>query len=267
MDAEKKVKIEDLTRFAMDFVRDAGQEALGFYGKGARDVKFDEALVTEAELHLNRLFKDRLHADFPEHQIFRDEEEKGEYSHDEKRYMWLMDPLDGAANFQTGIPIWGISLALFENFWPIFGVFHMPCTGVFFTGQAGSGAFRNDAKIAISPQETIDNESLLLTYSRFHHHFRANFPGKIRNLGCTAAHICYVAMGSAEAAVISNESYRDLAAAWIIVQAAGGKIYKMDGGEFIMGENLGGQKAGDRFLVVSPEIHSQVRRCLESIPG
>ncbi|OQW99334.1 MAG: hypothetical protein BWK80_63155 [Desulfobacteraceae bacterium IS3] len=67
----------------------------------------------------------------------------------------------------------------------------------------------------------------------FHQHYVTKFPGKIRNMGCTAAHICYVATGRAEAAIIGNESYRDIAAAWIIVQAAGGKIYRMDGAEFI----------------------------------
>ncbi|GAF91915.1 unnamed protein product, partial [marine sediment metagenome] len=79
-------------------------------------------------------------------------------------------------------------------------------------------------------------ESLLLTYSRFHHHYHSTFPGKIRDLGCTAAHICYVATGRAEAALIANESYQDLAAACIIVEAAGGKIYKLDGSEFLLNE-------------------------------
>ncbi|MCP4214351.1 MAG: inositol monophosphatase, partial [bacterium] len=183
----------------------------------------------------------------------------------EKRYMWIFDPLDGAANFQTGIPVWGMSLALFENFWPIFGLFYMPSSRVVFSAHAGGKAYCGNEEIRISTQENIDDESLMLTFSRFHQHYRPAFPGKIRNLGCTAAHICYVATGSAEAAVLSNESHRDLAAACIIMQAAGGKIYKMDGTEFNMGENLAGSKKGEHLLVVSPEIHSQVHRCLETV--
>lgn len=265
MEDKKSRKIEDLNKFALEFVSAAGGEALSFYGKGREAVKFDESLVTEADLHLNRFFGERLHARFPEHRIFREDEDDAEYTHEENRYMWIFDPLDGVANFQTGIPVWGMSLALFENFWPIFGVFYMPSSGVVFSARAGGKAYRGNREIHVSSQETIDDESLMLTFSRFHHHYRPAFPGKIRNLGCTAAHICYVATGSAEAAVLSNESHRDLAAAWIIVQAAGGKIFKMDGSEFIMGENLAGAKKGEHLLVVPPEIHKQVRRCLENV--
>ena len=265
MEDTKSRKIEDLNRFALEFVNAAGEEALTFYGKGRHGLKFDESLVTEAELHLNGFFGDQLRARFPEHRIFREDEEIAEYTHEEKRYMWIFDPLDGVANFQTGIPVWGMSLALFENFWPIFGLFYMPSSRVVFSARAGGKAHCGNHEIHVSSQETIDDESLMLTFSRFHRHYLPAFPGKIRNLGCTAAHICYVATGSAEAAVLSNESYRDLAAAWIIVQAAGGKIYKMDGTEFIMGENLAEAKKEEHLLVVSPEIHTQIRRCLEPV--
>jgi myo-inositol-1(or 4)-monophosphatase len=85
-------------------------------------------------------------------------------------------------------------------------------------------------------------KALLLTYSRFHERYRSGFPGKIRALGCTAAHVCYVAMGRAEAALLSNESYKDLAAAAVIMDAAGGKIFKMDGTPLFLGDYIGRPK-------------------------
>ncbi len=257
--------IEELTGFATEIVRRSGQEALSFYGKGRHQVKFDESLVTEAELHLTEFFQDQLHAQFPKHQVFGANEESQGYTHDEKRYLWVYDALDGVANFQAGIPIWGISLALLENYWPVFGVFYMPVTRDLFHARAGEKAHWGKEKIRVSAQENIDDESLLLTYSRFHQRFRTNFPGKIRDLGCTSAHICYVAMGRAEAAVIVNESFQDLAAARCIIEAAGGKIYKMDGKEFFLNEYLNGEKIGDPLLVVGPDTHSQVRSYLEDI--
>jgi myo-inositol-1(or 4)-monophosphatase len=72
-------------------------------------------------------------------------------------------------------------------------------------------------------------------------------------------------MGRAEAAVIANESYPDLAAARVIVEAAGGKIYKMDGSEFFLNEYLDEQRIEDHLLVVSPDNYSQVRNCLQEI--
>jgi myo-inositol-1(or 4)-monophosphatase len=67
--------------------------------------------------------------------------------------------VDGVANFQAGIPIWGTSLALLENYWPVLGVFYMPVTGDIFHAKAGPKAFRGEQRICISPQEEINDES------------------------------------------------------------------------------------------------------------
>jgi myo-inositol-1(or 4)-monophosphatase len=263
--ASKSQRIEDLTQFAMEVIRRSGEEALSYYGKGKFKLKFDDELITEAELHLTEFYQDQLHAHFPEHQVFEGKQENKGYTHEGKRYVWIYDALDGVANFQAGIPIWGISLALLENFWPILGMFYMPATGDLFQAQAGGKAFWGNKEIRVSAQEDINDESLLLTYSRFHQHYHSTFPGKIRDLGCTSAHICYVATGRAEAAVIANESYRDLAAARVILEAAGGEFYKMDGSEFLLDEYIDGQRIDDHLLVVAPEIYSQVRKHLQEI--
>jgi myo-inositol-1(or 4)-monophosphatase len=263
MVTSKDQGIEDLTQFAMEVIRSSGEKALTYYGRGKPTVKFDEELVTEAELGLMDFFQDQLHAQFPDHQVFNSNQKNKGYTHEGKRYLWIYDAFEGVANFQAGIPIWGSSLSLLENFWPILGIFYMPATGDLFHAQAGQKAFLGKKEISISTQETINDESLLLTYSRFHHHYHSTFPGKIRNLGCTTAHICYVAMGRAEAAVIANESYQDLAAARVIIEAAGGKISKMDGSEFLLDEYLDGQRIEDHLMVGAPGIYSQVRADLQ----
>jgi myo-inositol-1(or 4)-monophosphatase len=255
--------IEDLTHFALEVIRSSGKEALSYYGKGDRRVKFDEELVTRAELRLAGFFHDQLQAHFPEHQLFGGGQRDKSYSHEGRRYVWIYDAIDGVANFQAGIPVWGSSLALLENFWPILGVFHMPATGDLFHAQAGSKAFWGEEKIRVSSQEDINDESLLLTYSRFHLRFHPTFPGKIRDLGCTCAHICYVAAGRAEAAVVAHETYRDLAAARVILEAAGAKIYKLDGTEFSLDDYLDGERIDDHLLVVAPPTFSEVRSYLQ----
>ncbi len=260
---ENRQGIEDLTGFAMDVIHHAGERALNFYGKGQRQIKFDEGLVTAAELQLTELFQDELHTRFPEHHLFKDTFESQDYSHEGRRYLWIFDPLDGVANFQAGIPIWGISLALIENFWPIFGVFYMPATGDLFHAQAGQKAFWGNQDIHISPLDTINDESLLLTYSRFHLHYNCLFPGKVRALGCTAAHICYVAMGRADAAIIANESFQDLAAARVIIESAGGKFCKFDGSDFHLNDHLDGQRIDGHLIVSSPDIFSQIQECIQ----
>ena len=250
--------LEDRIQFAMDVIRRSGEEALLYYGKGSEKVSFDEGLVTEAELHLTDFFQSELYRRFPDHQLYGNNEERQTYSHDESRYLWVFDPMDGVANFQAGIPIWGMSLALIENFWPIFGAFYVPLTGDLFHARAGQAAHRNGNVVRISPRETIDDESLLLTYSRFHHHFKTDFPGKMRNLGCTTAHICYVAMGRAEGALLRNETYQGLAAARVLIESAGGKIFKLNGKELFLNEYLSGERIDESLLVVAPQIYGEV---------
>ena len=249
---EENPAIEELLSFAKDAVSIAGDKALELYGKGNPGVKFDEELVTSAELALVNFFRDHLNSIFPGHGVFGDPLPAEDYVHGEKRYLWIYDPLDGVANFQAGIPIWGISLALLENFWPVFGVTFMPVTGDLFYAVVGQKAYRGEREIRIPDTGEISNESVLLTYSRFHNQYQSTFPGKIRNLGSTSAHIIYVAMGRAEGALLANVSYRDLAAAQIILMAAGGKIHRLDGREFHLSDYLSGQRI-EGHLIAAPE--------------
>ncbi len=261
--ASKNQSIEELTTFATEVIRQSGQEALRYYGKGRPEMKFDDDLVTEAELFLTNLFQEHLKARFPEHLVFKYDQQNKGYSHEGERYLWIFDPVDGVANFQAGIPIWGTSLALLENFWPILGLFYMAVTGDLFHARAGHKAFRGEEELHTSFQDSINDESLLLTHSRFHQYYHSTFPGKIRDLGCTSAHLCYVAMGRAEAAIIAHESYQDLAAARIITETAGAKIFRMDGSDFSLDDYLDGDRIDDHLLVVGPDMRSQVLSYLQ----
>jgi len=265
MISEAGLEVEELTRFATQVLTHLGKESMAYYGAAKPGVKFDGELVTTAELHLTKSFLDALQSKYPDHSLFINHQKDTGYTHEANRYLWIHDPIDGVDNFQAGIPIWGMSLALLENFWPIFGVFYMPATGDLFRAQAGQSAHRGQRKVHVVQHRDVDDESLLLTYSRFHHAYASKFPGKIRDLGCTTAHICYVAMGRADAAIIANESYQGLAAARVIIEAAGGKIFKMDGSGFFLNEYLDGQKIEDHLLVVAPENFSAVSGSLKRI--
>ena len=262
---ENKYQLEELSEFALEIVRKAGQKALTYYGKGQPDTKFDEGLITEGELSLMEFFQDELNSRFPDYQVFRGALEDSEYTHGDKRYLWIFDPLDGVTNVQAGIPIWGTSLALVENFWPVCGVIYLPATGDEFQAIAGRETLRGDTVINTALLDNISNVSVLLTYSRFHQQYHTTFPGKIRNMGCTTAHICYVAQGRADAAIIANESYQGLAAARVIIESAGGKIYKMDGTEFFLNEYLDGGRISEHLLVTTPGIINQVLKTLKKI--
>jgi myo-inositol-1(or 4)-monophosphatase len=263
--SNKRGDIKEFYNFALDLVDEAAERSMDYYGQGHHNIRFDEALITRAEIEIVNLFNQRIKQRFPDHKVFDGRTIPEAYSHGSDRYLWIFDPCDGVANYQAGIPIWGISLALIENFWPVFGIITLPATKDTFQATGDNAALWGHRQIKISPQESIDDESVLLTYSRFHQQYRTTFPGKIRNMGSTAAHICHVAMGRADAAIIANESFQGLAAARVIIEAAGGKIYKIDGSEFFLNEYLDGGRIRDHLLVTTPNLVNQVAKTLERV--
>ena len=255
--------IEALTTFAINAIRSSGQAALESFGRGKGSAKFDERLVTRAELQIGNCFRQALGNQYPDHQMFTSKTLDTAYTHDSRRYLWIFDAIDGVDNYQAGIPIWGMSLALLENFWPVFGAFYMPTTGDLFHARAGGDAFWGEKRIRMADDRTIDNESLMFTFSKFHRHYVSRFPGKVRNLGCTGAHLCYVAMGRADVAVTANESFQDLAATRMIVEAAGGRLYKASGEKFYLNDYLNGERIEEHLLVTAPGNCQAVLGCLE----
>ncbi len=84
---EENPGVEELLGFAKDAVSSAGVKALELYGKGNPRVKFDEELITSAELALVNFFRDRLNSVFPGHGVFGDPLPAEDYVHGEKRYL------------------------------------------------------------------------------------------------------------------------------------------------------------------------------------
>ncbi len=249
----RRVTLETLGAFALDLVRAAGKKALSYYGRSRNSAEFDQNLVTQVELELSSFLTASINERYPNHQVFGQNSTPEAYAHDDRRYLWILDPLDGVDNFQTGIPIWGISIALLENFWPVFGAFFMPVTGDLFHASAGRSAFWGDRSIRIASRPSLTEESLLFTFSRFHKAYSSNFPGKIRDMGSTGAHACYVAMGRADGALVTNESIKDLAAVRVIVEAAGGRFFTTSGADFHINEYLDGRQIQEHVLIAGAE--------------
>lgn len=117
-----------------DIAREAGQLALMHFRsldnlpvekKGHLD------LVTEADKQVEELLIARLHAAFPEDGIFG--EETGEIPGVSGR-VWVIDPIDGTFNFVRGAQNWTISIGLYENRRPVFGVIFAPVRELMLVG-------------------------------------------------------------------------------------------------------------------------------------
>jgi myo-inositol-1(or 4)-monophosphatase len=66
---------------------------------------------------------------------------------------WVVDPLDGTANFLHGFPAVGVSVALVERGVPVVGVVHAPLLGATYAAHRGGGAFCNGEPIHVSTRD------------------------------------------------------------------------------------------------------------------
>ncbi|MFC1833819.1 inositol monophosphatase family protein [Thermodesulfobacteriota bacterium] len=247
-----------LKEFVENTLRKSGTLLMDLYGKGNRDLKFDEDLVTEADNAAWKLITTKIKGSFEGHGFLRELAPEEIDSNDLHRFLWIVDTLDGAASFQAGMPVWGISAALFEKFWPVLGFLYLPVTGELYSAYAAREAFLNDNPIRVRQEAVVDNESLVLVYSRFHKDFTSNFPGKIRNFGSSAGHMAYVARGAADACFLKNVNVQDLAAGSIILEAAGGEIRFLDGKRFHVGDYLEGKKVDGPLLAAPSDSHASI---------
>ena len=123
-------------------------------------VKPDATHVTEADLATERAIRDILEAERPDEGVFG--EEFG-VTGDSSR-QWIIDPIDGTANYLKGIPMWTTLIALSIGGVPRVGVASQPALGRRWWAASGAGAWTNGAdgrpvRLRVSSVDTIGEAS------------------------------------------------------------------------------------------------------------
>jgi len=148
---------------------------------------------------------------------------------------WIVDPLDGSANFSRGLPIYCISIGLWKNNQPILGVVLDPYNEQLFSGIVGDGAKCNGCEIQVRKKIDLDPSSSILCtgFPAGLDHSKKNLDnivslisrfGKVRMLGSAALMLCYVASGRCDSYWERQIRLWDVAAGLAIVVSAGGQI-------------------------------------------
>lgn len=99
--------------------------------------KPDRSPVTEADLAVERAIRDRLATARPGDGILG--EEFG--TEGDGARQWIIDPIDGTANFLRGVPVWGTLVSLAIDGVPVIGVASAPAMGRRWWGATGLGAW------------------------------------------------------------------------------------------------------------------------------
>ncbi|GAB6857306.1 inositol monophosphatase family protein [Microbacterium xylanilyticum] len=123
-------------------------------------LKADRSHVTDADLATERAIRGILQAERPEDGILG--EEFG--TSGDSRRQWIIDPIDGTANFLRGVPMWGTMISLAVDGVAQVGVVSMPALGRRWWAAPGLGAWAStDAEpraIHVSDVATLEDASV-----------------------------------------------------------------------------------------------------------
>jgi myo-inositol-1(or 4)-monophosphatase len=168
-------------------------------------------------------------------------EENGFRGSRDAEFMWIIDPIDGTANFAHKLHMWAGSIALWRNNAPYIGVVYAPVLGEMYCAEAGCGAYLNGRKISVSKVSEIkraaagtgfaclragwQQENNLKFFNRI-----APLAQNTHRFGSASIDMCLVASGRLDFLWEIYLQPYDQAAAHIIVTEAGGTVSDLYGG-------------------------------------
>lgn len=192
-------------------------------------------IVTSSDVAVQDFLCERLTSLLPGSGFLCEEEDIHDTSH---ALTWIIDPIDGTANYSRGIAQCAISVALKRDRDIMLGVVYLPRTGELFTAERGRGAFLNGRRISVSTRPFADSVmcTALPVYYKEHAGvcssvIRDTFMecNDIRRFGAAAPELCYLALGRCELYFEYLLSPWDFAAASLILTEAGGVITDLSG--------------------------------------
>lgn len=186
--------------------------------------------VTSADVNVQLYLEEELTSLIP-HSTFLGEESVKESI--EGEYIWVVDPIDGTANFIRGLGNSVISVALVKNGKSYLGVIFDPYKNEMFYAERGKGAFLNGKQISVSERDF--RHSIICTAASQYDKQLAqpcfNILQKVyhqaddfRRFGAAAIEMAYLAAGRIELFFEIRLFPWDMAAGEVIVEEAGGCI-------------------------------------------
>ena len=242
---------------ATAIAKDAGDLALDFFRKRESlvvEAKGRQDWVTIADRDVESLIRRSLEKAFPGDAIVGEEHGRSTGSND---YTWVIDPIDGTANFVAGIPLWCIVLASMRGGKVDIAIIHDPIHGETFAASAGGGATLNGTPIATSSQ-SLENGTISMGYSN-----RAKPGLQVRTIASVLATgakfhrnasgaltLAYVAAGRILGYMEQHMNAWDCLAGQLLVQEAGGRIEDQNADMMI--------SDGGRVIASAPQVFDEI---------
>ncbi len=239
---------ESLIPQIIHIARAAGDAILTVYAQEDVGIqtKADDTPVTRADFCANKVIVAGLKAlsHFP---VLSEESEHNPW-HERQNWQryWLVDPLDGTREFINRNGEFSVNIALIENNYPLFGVFHLPFFDTTYWGGIGLGAWKQENKAdakAITTRKFQPEHEVVALSSRSHiteatgrylNTLETIFPNLALKKVGSSLKSCLVAEGRADIYPRLGPTCEwDTGAVQAIVEGAGGMLLMPDGQRFV----------------------------------
>ena len=252
------VMIRAAEKAGKGLIRDFGEvENLQVSRKGPSD------FVSAADHKAEKTIHESLAHARPDYSFLM--EESGEVKGKDSDNIFIVDPLDGTANFIHGIPQWAVSIACQQKGQITAGVVFNPISDEMFWAEKGVGAFLNAQRLRVAGRTQLQDCMLA---SGFPCKGRGNHPqflkdmemmmetvAGIRRMGAAALDLCYLAAGRVDAYFERGIQSWDVAAGALIVKEAGGTVTEINGGDdYIYGRTI---------LAANGTLHKEMKDALK----
>ena len=199
-------------------------------------------IVTSSDIAVQEYLCQQLGALLPESGFICEEEDIHDVSHE---YLWIIDPIDGTANYSRGIRECAICVGLWHSGRMELASVYLPRTDELFTAERGKGALLKHPRTGVATQQIHVSDrpfanAIMCTALPVYHKEYAGVCAEIireaflqcndiRRFGAAAPELCYLAMGRCELYFEYLLSPWDFAAASLILEEAGGVLCNREG--------------------------------------
>lgn len=234
-------QLQDRLAFSERIAKEAGRIGLSYFGNRAAltiESKGHQDMVSEADKNVELFLRAEIARAYPEDGILGEEDGLVAGT---SGLTWVLDPIDGTANFVNDIPAWSVVVACVSAEDTLVGVIHDPCAGETFAASLGGGATLNGKSMSCSAAGKLSAGSLGVGLSNrvdwkptvaLIHDLMAEGGLFFRNAS-GAVMLAYTAAGRLLGYVEEHMNAWDCVAGLLMVREAGGRIHQVPSTEML----------------------------------
>lgn len=244
-----ELNLQQITQQTCEIAKQAGafvrEQALTF-DVGSVQTKSLNSLVSYVDVESEKMLVNALKEILPQASFLTEEQTIAQL---ETEYRWIIDPLDGTTNFIHKVPVYSVSVALYQGNNALVGVVYEVNRDECFYACHQGGAFCNGKSMQVTKATKLADTLIATGFPFENFKYIDNYVQALRNmmihtrgvrrLGSAAADLAYVAMGRFDGFFEYNLNPWDVAAGILLVKEAGGVVTDFSNGDnFLFGREI-----------------------------